>query len=980
MYHGRRDEDEETRSYVQTYALFLVGMPLLSLAAYRLAVFDHGVEVVGRVVLSQEERAANVVAVCRFLLVGLVLHAVFGMWALSRARDRAVPDLDPLGIIGRPDEFARRKLKEAEDLAAAGKPAEAARVCREVAQGGGTPEQSAAAAGRVGTLLEHPAAQGSGAEQAGVLRVAVALEQAGRWSEPSEALYRRGMGLVERRVSTDPTGALEVLEAVAPLAPGRGEDLNAMRQGLLETLVADRPDDPGSISRLAAVHEARGQDDRAVALLEPLRSRLGTAEGARILGLGDVRRGRVEPALTLLRPYAHAHLGALHAAEAALDSAHRTAPERHRDKMLATPIPNASSLPREERMRRLSKYFEDLYAGDTQIEEARRRRHDETSVVPVALEVGTILLKHAQGLTDRKARESELAEAETLFLEVVRLTGEGKLALELAVPAGQEEAEQHRLELAEVRYWQGNPRDGRALIDQALEARKRDPGMLWRVSRLLRRVGSLDEARALSEEAYASGRAPAIRGKAAVHRGLLGLDLDDKIAWLRKAEKDDPEARVFLATYLGDQALERGEEDQAVSRYREALTLYDAVPEAPWMLNNSALILFTLAGLTGDRAAYDRGRARIEKSHRLDPVNSLTMRSLAPYVRVDALGEIIGAAIDFRLLETSAELEHLGFLHHDHAGREGYVRSVRAHAGIDRLISLLERTLLLSPRDGFLYKALNDLYAYRGETEKQRGLLQRLERVELDQSDEIARARALYAGDREEQRRAAAAGAILRAEAVLKAARARRRDATFAIAAAGLANARMRGHHAGLAADADAVVSLAEEAHAAAPSYRTRNVLTNALLFRAGRQLASTQPGYARMAEKTHRSTTDSDLVGDALNGDEPLRGAARQDPDIRRAVDVILSAYRDDPEHEASPWAWCLVRAFDPREGDRIARTYLKNESAQLSRQVRSKLEPTSASAALSLYWAAEMVGPDAGGHDILRAYAARGVPLPIE
>ena len=136
-----------------------------------------------------------------------------------------------------------------------------------------------------------------------------------------------------------------------------------------------------------------------------------------------------------------------------------------------------------------------------------------------------------------------------------------------------------------------------------------------------------------------------------------------------------------------------------------------------------------------------------------------------------------------------------------------------------------------------------------------------------------------------------------------------------------------------------------------------------ALLFRAGRRLARTQPAYARMAEKTRSSTTDSDLIGVALNGKDPLRSAARQDPDVRRAVDLIREAYRDDPSYEATPWAWSLVRAFDPQEADRIAQTYLKDESAQLSRVIRSKLEPASASAALSLYWAAEMVGPNAGG-----------------
>ncbi len=230
--------------------------------------------------------------------------------------------------------------------------------------------------------------------------------------------------------------------------------------------MADRRDDAALVSRLASVHEVEGQDERASALLEPLRARLGTTDGARILGLADVRRGRVEPALALLRPYAHAHLESLRAAGQALNSAHRTAPTRNMDRLMASPIPFDRQGSQEEQVKRAVKYFDDLFAGDPEIEQARRRRFAESAVVPVALELGSLLLKHAQSQPDRKLRESELDEAEKLFLEVVRLTGEGKLSLEFTLPTGTNDPASDRLNLAEVRYWQGRPRDGRALIDE----------------------------------------------------------------------------------------------------------------------------------------------------------------------------------------------------------------------------------------------------------------------------------------------------------------------------------------------------------------------------------------------------------------------------------------------------------------------------------------------------------------------------------
>jgi hypothetical protein len=240
-------------------------------------------------------------------------------------------------------------------------------------------------------------------------------------------------------------------------------------------------------------------------------------------------------------------------------------------------------------------------------------------------------------------------------------------------------------------------------------------------------------------------------------------------------------------------------------------------------------------------------------------------------------------------------------------------------------------------------------------------------------------AREYYAGRRDDEIRADLVAAIARDESALKAARSRNRDVTFAVAAAGLTKTRMSGSYVGPKADPDAVLALAEEAHAAALSRGTRSVLIGALLFRAGRRLAGSQPAYARMDQKTRRTTGDTLLIGVVLHGDNPLRDAARQDQDIRRAVELIRQTYRDDPESEAGAWTWSLLRAIDPDEAARMARTYLQDESTSISRAIRRRVEPMSASTALTLYWAAEMEGKRDEGLAIIKEYAARGVPLPI-
>ncbi len=179
---------------------------------------------------------------------------------------------------------------------------------------------------------------------------------------------------------------------------------------------------------------------------------------------------------------------------------------------------------------------------------------------------------------------------------------------------------------------------------------------------------------------------------------------------------------------------------------------------------------------------------------------------------------------------------------------------------------------------------------------------------------------------------------------------------------------------------AAAILALAEEAYGAAPSHGTRSLLVSALLFRAGRRLAQSQPAYARMVAKAGPATGHDLLIGIALDGANPLRDAARQDSDVRRAVNLIQGAYRDDPEYWACPWAWSLVHALDPAAGAKMAETYFANESAQLSRAVERQVKPRLVTTALSAFWAAEMVGKNADGAAILKAYAAQGVRVPIE
>jgi tetratricopeptide (TPR) repeat protein len=315
------------------------------------------------------------------------------------------------------------------------------------------------------------------------------------WAEPGTALFGRGKSLMEQRGSTDPAGALEILEAVAPIAP-KGEDLNAVRRTLLEKLVATQPNEPEVVSRLAAVFEVQGEIERAVALLQPLRARLGTTEGTRILGLAYARRGQVESALALLRPHIRARLESFRVAESDWKSAMRTSSRRVVDRLIANPLRFDSGWSESEKNERMLKHMDNLRNADPEFEQVQQRWRSERALVPVALELGTMLLTHAQSLPDRKSRENELDEAEKLFMDVAGLSGAG-------------DADQSRLRLAEVHYWRNKPHDGQALIDQVLEGGTRMDRLF---SRPMPPVGSPCRLNCL-ERRRAAAHSPVVLGR-----------------------------------------------------------------------------------------------------------------------------------------------------------------------------------------------------------------------------------------------------------------------------------------------------------------------------------------------------------------------------------------------------------------------------------------------------------------------------------
>jgi hypothetical protein len=943
--YGERDCDEETESFVRTLCFCVLYIPVLAWRAYRVAPLDDGWVSLGRVPVS---RPAGV-----FSLVGLIALLGGGGYLAADA------------YLNSPGVVVARKMAAAERLAAGGSVGEAARLLGEVAAG--SSEQARPAAQRLAKLLDDPASKSDPEGRGAAFRAAVDLQKAGRWPVAAQTLHDSGLALARDSAATDPRGAWAILDAIEPLIPQDQADAE-LRHSLLEKIVAADPSNPEWASRLAVAYEARGELARSEKFLAPLRTRLGELEGARVLALVDARANRLEQAIPLLRDYTRSRLARLAQAETRLRSLAEAAQKRIIGQLERQHVAdfnyNDYRFATDDRKQQIVlQYLSNRIRSDPEIARAEQALVAESKVAPVAMELGILLLQHAQAQADPPARQALLQEAEATFLAVSRMAGDRADV---------------QLSLAQVYYWQGKHVEGRRLFDEVLKARNRDPALLLEVASLLRHVGSHSDARSLAEEGYRKATDARIRSNCAVVRGLLGNDIEDRILWLRRADANEPNVKAILCGDLATQALEKGDEAQAISNLRQAVALYDAMPESAGMLNNASLALRRLANLTGDPAAYERAGTMIERAAALDPGNSLTMSNAAESLLEAGLRDIIGRTIDLKVLKTSADLDLLGFLIRDESGRRALADRLRAHSVVNRALASMEKVILLAPRNPGSYTSLMRVLAYRGDAAGLARVRGRLAGVELDLDDRAKQARETYDGGRDKQNREAVLASLARFEPILPVARAKG-GPTFAVAVSYLLGSRIVAATYSVPADADALVALAEAGFAAAPVLRSRSYLVEALLFRsldrlarADRELASLRDGYLR-------AVSHSELLASVLSKDGPLKDRVLRDADVSRAIDLLREEYAASPTFASNPRSWSLLRAKYPDVAATMARGYLADASQRIEAEIEAKLQPYDPTVFLKIYRTARMRNHDAEGSQALAEARSRGIPIPI-
>jgi hypothetical protein len=940
---GRRDYDPDTDTYVKTVAFCIFYIPVLALSAYRMAKAPgEGWYFLGRVRLSRFARAWN------FLLPLGIVGAIGAIWWNSH--------------VNSPDYLAGRKVAEADRLAAAGQGHKAAETYREVMAG--RTAHAAKARGKLKQLVLTP--PDSADEAAGVLAIALDLQ---RLNDPLvPKLFEHGKKFVEQHAEGDPPGALAVLEVIAPLAT-KPDDLLRTRRRLLERLHALRPGDAELASRLAVVYQDQGETARCEALLAPHAAKLGQLEGAAILGRIYAAKDKHEQAYALLQPYVTARLPKLHTAE----RTYRDAETGTRDEVVrqlqsgSAPGFNcaryqAATKPEQQAM--LAEYLEHAFRNNHGLRAAQKALAEQAPVANAAMDLGIIQLHRGQSLADPAARRKELVQAEKTFLAIGGVAG--------GTP-------QYRLRLGQVYYWLCRHQDGRKLVDEMLQAEKRSTERILQVGHVLREVGPVSEARALVEEAYGKETDAQKKYLCAQFRAVMPVDLDDQITWWGRADPDNVEVKASLLTAKGRRAEREGKDGEAAAAYRQAIATYAKMPDSAAALNNCALAHFALYQLTHDDADLGRGVDNLDRAVALNPNDSIPLTNAYGVLIQNAARDLIGGAIDLKALNRTAGLDLLPFLYKDDAGRRQYVERLRKHPGMIKARRYLEKLLVLAPKQVEAYGSLTGVHAFTRDLDGMRAVYRKLHGVELDLTDSTRDTLEYYSGKDDAKLLKWLDQSLARKEAAVAATRkGKGKGATFAAAANALGAERMRVAALGCTVDSDALVRVAEEAHAAAPSSATHSGLMRAYRFRAHQRFVRQDRALAEVAARTSRSLGPS-LLGYFVGREGPLRDKLLADADVKRVLALKLEECKAFPADQGAT-TWALLRAAHPAEAERVAKLVREDPAQPVRRAIVAALSPLDADGALEEYWVLKLGGKDREAEDLLKHYADRKVPLPVD
>jgi hypothetical protein len=865
-----------------------------------------------------------------------------------------------------PEYRAGQQLAEADRLAKRGDVDEAAKLYRSV--GEGTSPRAEEGVGKFSDLLGEPL------DGAPLEKSLVVMQIAAGWDEHAElrdGLADRALELARARGDDDPHAGIATLDLVSQLDGGVQKHGKVLDE-LLKRWADKHPDDPAVVTAYCIPLHDKGQLEECEKRLAPLRDKLALSEGAVVLASARTASGNLADADALLGPVLDRYLPAWETDSANLRAVQGKVQEELIKKIDAGIAPafrykqyrEEADPQKKEWIRR--EYLARALSENPDFRQAQQRVGTHLRAALAARALGTAHLTRARMSAVPAEREAESKKAERLLAELARRSGNSPELVNLLVL---------------LPYWMGDAKEGNTRLQKLLDDERRSTDVLLRGADLLGQVKELAGAAKLLDEAYAQEKDPVRREVLAFQRSRITPDVVERIAWLGKSSKTEPQVLANLALDLAELALERGRAKEAEGHLRRVLKLFEGAKDNPYMLNECGLTWLLLFRATGEKAALTKGLEVLDEARKLAPQDPRFIYRAADKLQEAALRDVVIDSIDLLALRSPlAQRDHLAFLYSDRAGRDDLYQKLLAHPATKRVRELAYKMLALDPRSPAGYHILSGLHLLARDVESLKVLDNRLRLSGVNLSDSIQAQLDRLAGSADARLRQEQKLLLERSEKRLKDIRSNKPGRTFAVAAARVERARLMSEALGDPTDGDSLVRLAEEALKASDSRGTRDTLVNALLHRAHKRLTDKQPAYAALAKRCRYALDSAHLIAFALSEGAPeLQQAVKNDPDVKRTCGLLKEAALAFPD-EPSPWVWAMLKATHPDAASKQAEALKTDDLSRMMRSITLQLSPLDMAAALEEYWALKVAGREAEGRKLLTSLGERGVPSPFE
>jgi tetratricopeptide (TPR) repeat protein len=939
--YGSRDFDEETRSHVKTLCLTVVFLPVFMLGSYRVVNAENGGwYFLGKVPLSKLAKLWN-------LLFPLAIAAIIGIGV-------AVAHFNS-------EEYKLGKeLEKFDEMASAGQSGEAARGYKKLMVA--KPQKIANQARQnISKLIDAPT--GGNDQAIEVFKVAMELHR--EKNSPIGDPFSKGAALAKSMAETDAKSAAILFELIAPYSTDKA--ILETRRDLLERVLKQDPKDIDSASRLAKVYRTLGQLPKCEALLTPFEAELGTRDGSAILGSILADKGQLDRAQKLLQPFVESRLPTLQNAFQTFDSLVKSEENRLLNLLRTGSAPGFDyqkheRLPKDQQGQMVDDFIDKELAANATLKESREAMLSGSEAIGAAMDLGMVRLQKGQSAKDPQIRKLELEAAEQTFLSVKSYAGRsGRI----------------QISLGQVYHWMGRPADAKKQFDELLTQTNRDPDALLGVAQVQREVGNVTEARKLAEEAYEKATRPELKFEAAIVRGVMYVDIDDRILWLSRCNPDQPDTKASLLTAKGSKAQFGGDDAAAAELYRQSIEIQEKFPESSATLNNTALVMFALFQINRDKALFQKAIDKMDRAVALTPTNTILLNNASETILENAFRDIIGDAIDFSVLRTRANWQALTFLYADEAGKQQLAARVQAHPGVVKAKSFLDKLLLLSPNRPEVYDELGTYSAFVRDADAMKTLRDKAEKIDFDSSESKKKLLERLSGTSDEKYAAELKTALAVEEKTLAKAR-QKGGATFAMSVSTYVGARIgQALLAKTDIPADELLKLSEEAHAATPSSGTRSVLQMVLQLRLHAALAKASPEYKQFVEMTRRTIpTYAPLYG--LSASPAFAALAVNNPDFPRLKELSLQDLKNWPKSPGLA-SWVTLKAAGHPEAATCARAI---QSFQLRRDqdaIELRCTPWDLTKRIEEFWYLQLDGKPQEGITRLGNLKNDGVTIPV-